>query len=611
LILKSIKKKFDAYYNEGLQKKNYAQATDALLAVFQLMSNRGYYNDDHYYIVLKEYLAKHASEIEKDPLFSFHIYKGVVETFSGKYEEAIKTLNQLDQFKPDNFSNYLDLGYAHYYISCNHYYLGDYIKSLETLNKSVAYFKHTDDLNGLIIVESWRAHVHFSTKNLQDAITTIDQAIKIYDKTNNPTGQVNLMLTKHDYLAEKYQDERHTYLDSIRIKIEKNNIQDHSVLMRYNHNLIRKNIVEKNVPSLDTLMPIFESQVKEANIAVYSNAYMVNEGEYNFLKNKKIKNKEALTQLLLAYKKNKDYPFSLSILKLFRKEAIQENNLAKVLAYDDEIKEIEETIAESELKFKVKVFEKKIDAEKKAKIIAQQKNELNQSRNFILSLAALVITIIFTFWIFSLRKKRKQALEEQLKQEQFTYQLLQNTEEERSRIAGELHDSVNQDLLTMKHNVLNGNQMVAEDFTNVIEEVRNISRNLHPSILKNLGLKASIEHLCEKLTDVGLFTTCEVEYENQVSKNNELQIYRIIQEALNNTLKHGKANAAKVILTFNEQFLHLEIKDNGNGFDVNKQLKNPQSFGLQSILQRAKAIGAKININSNAKGTVILMKIPF
>jgi signal transduction histidine kinase len=87
-------------------------------------------------------------------------------------------------------------------------------------------------------------------------------------------------------------------------------------------------------------------------------------------------------------------------------------------------------------------------------------------------------------------------------------------------------------------------------------------------------------------------------------------LYRIIQEALNNTLKHGKANAAKVILTSQNNYLHLEVKDNGSGFDVNQQLNNPKSFGLQSIMQRAKAIAAKINIDSTNKGTVILLKIP-
>jgi signal transduction histidine kinase len=87
-------------------------------------------------------------------------------------------------------------------------------------------------------------------------------------------------------------------------------------------------------------------------------------------------------------------------------------------------------------------------------------------------------------------------------------------------------------------------------------------------------------------------------------------LYRIIQEALNNTLKHGKANAAKVHFKCTENHLKIEIKDNGSGFDVNEQLKNPKSFGLQSILQRAKAIMAKININSTEKGTTILIEIP-
>lgn len=112
------------------------------------------------------------------------------------------------------------------------------------------------------------------------------------------------------------------------------------------------------------------------------------------------------------------------------------------------------------------------------------------------------------------------------------------------------------------------------------------------------------------MTEVGLFTTCELDYQHKLNKNKELQLYRIVQEALNNTLKHGKANAAKVNITSLENHLHLEIKDNGNGFNVNEQLKNPKSFGLQSILQRAKAIMAKINIDSSSNGTIILIKIP-
>ena len=262
------------------------------------------------------------------------------------------------------------------------------------------------------------------------------------------------------------------------------------------------------------------------------------------------------------------------------------------------------------MQLKVKTFEKKIDVAKKEQIIAEQNTKLAESYNYILLLTGIVFSIVVFITIFSLRRKRKQAVDEQLKQEQFTFQLLQNTEEERSRIAGELHDSVNHDLLNIKNNLQNGKTIDVQEVAQVIEEVRNISRNLHPAVLETVGLEAGIENLCERISEIGLFATCEINYTHKISKNKELQIYRIIQEALNNTLKHGKANAAKVILISENGYLSLEIKDNGNGFDVDQQLKNPKSFGLQSILQRAKAIAGKIKILSNDKGTQIFIQIP-
>lgn len=237
----------------------------------------------------------------------------------------------------------------------------------------------------------------------------------------------------------------------------------------------------------------------------------------------------------------------------------------------------------------------------------------NEVLNYRLRNTILITSLIFfvlLFGLFYLFIKRKNLKKEAQFQEQFTFQLLQNTEEERGRIANELHDSVNHDLLAIKNKITNNKKIEVDDISQVIEEVRNISRNLHPAVLETLGLEASIENLCERLTEIGLFTTCEIDYQHKLNKNKELQLYRIVQEALNNTLKHGKANAAKVNITSLDNYLNLEIKDNGNGFNVNEQLNNPKSFGLQSILQRAKAIMAKINIDSNSNGTIILIKIP-
>lgn len=224
-------------------------------------------------------------------------------------------------------------------------------------------------------------------------------------------------------------------------------------------------------------------------------------------------------------------------------------------------------------------------------------------RNTILLVS--IVFILLSIGLIALYRKRL-ALKKAAKiQEQFTFQLLQNTEEERSRIANELHDSVNHELLTIKNALVHGKSVDIQQVAGLIEEVRTISRNLHPAVLETIGLEASIEQLCERLTENGLFTTCEIDYKEPLDKNTELQLYRIVQESLNNTLKHGKANAAKVDIIQTANTISVSIKDNGQGFKVEEQLNSPRSFGLQSLLQRAKSIAGNLTITSSEKGTLV------
>lgn len=226
--------------------------------------------------------------------------------------------------------------------------------------------------------------------------------------------------------------------------------------------------------------------------------------------------------------------------------------------------------------------------------------------NSIIYVIVSLVLLLLSFWIIlTIRKKRKRSERETFLQEQFTFQLLQTTEEERSRIANELHDSVNHELLTIKNVLINGKTVDITHISSVIEEVRSISRNLHPAVLETLGLEASVEQLCERLTENGLFTTAEIDNHKPDSKTVELQLYRIIQEALNNTLKHGNANAAKVSLLQTESTIVIEIIDNGSGFNVEEKLSSPKSFGLHSLFQRAKSISSSLTIASSNKGTCI------
>jgi two-component system, NarL family, sensor kinase len=601
--------KFNKAFIEALRVKDYKKSSDLLLSVFQVMSNNGNFDDD-YIKLLNNYLKKYNSKIFIDDLFTFFVYLGAYESLNLNHQKCIDILKNVIKLEAYNYRTYTEKSYAYYYISYSYFNIGELDKALEENQNAILCFNQTDNYYGQALVNHNKATICYNSKNEQEAIKSINKVIYIYKKIKYYEGLIPAMINKYEFSRSFDEKKANPYLDTIGNYIKKGLIKDEQTILHYNILMLNKFIKEKNIKELDKLIPKVELQVKKINVQYWEYMAEIDKSQYQLLKYNKILNRDKLLTILESYKKNEEISYTNFILNILKDEAIANNDLKKVLEYDNEIDEYEKKIQEKNIQFKVKTFEKKINNAKKEKIIALQKTQISKNKSYVLILIMILIILTLATILYFARKRKLEAKAEIIRQEQFTFQLLQNTEEERNRIAGELHDSVNHELLNIKNNLINGKTIIAEDVSHVIEEVRNISRNLHPAVFETIGLEASIENLCERISEVGLFTTCDIEYTQKLPKNKELQLYRIIQEALNNTLKHGKANAAKVILTSEHNSLHLEVKDNGTGFDVNEQLKNPKSFGLQSIIQRAKAITAKININSTNKGTVILLKIP-
>lgn len=180
---------------------------------------------------------------------------------------------------------------------------------------------------------------------------------------------------------------------------------------------------------------------------------------------------------------------------------------------------------------------------------------------------------------------------------------------ERERIAKDLHDGIGQELLLFKRNFEN-----QPAFLNTIEaimfDLRETSRALYPVALKKIGLKNAIENLAEQIQESGIFfVSTAINYSTYISPETQLQIFRIVQEALNNAIKHAHAQAIRIELFENElNTLHICIKDNGLGFDV--QSKKTTSFGLESMSERTKSLKGTFDIISSAKGTTINLFIP-
>ncbi len=190
---------------------------------------------------------------------------------------------------------------------------------------------------------------------------------------------------------------------------------------------------------------------------------------------------------------------------------------------------------------------------------------------------------------------------------------MQSQEEERTRIARELHDSVGQKLTLIKRKSQNLNQLELTSLTNnALEEVRSISRGLYPALLKHLGLSQSIAQLVNEYDEqTELFFTTDIEpVDGYFTEIASLNFYRLIQECLTNIVKHAKAKAVTVSIKKQEGLIVTVISDNGKGFDVNDS-KKKNSLGLKTIFERIKILEGKLSIDSEINtGTNFILTIP-
>jgi PAS domain S-box-containing protein len=215
-----------------------------------------------------------------------------------------------------------------------------------------------------------------------------------------------------------------------------------------------------------------------------------------------------------------------------------------------------------------------------------------------------------------------QAREAQARVE-YTFQLIASQETERMRIARELHDSLGQNLLLIKNRAqlelakaklpddLRGElQSISNLASQAIAEVRQISHDLLPSQLDTLGLTRVLQSLIENTDESspmaigGKFDSVDDVFQREAATN----IYRIVQESLNNILKHSRAKNARITLERDVHEVLLKIEDDGCGF---KSSDGGKGLGLKNIAERVRMLGGKIKLDSEPdKGTRIEITIP-
>ena len=240
---------------------------------------------------------------------------------------------------------------------------------------------------------------------------------------------------------------------------------------------------------------------------------------------------------------------------------------------------------------------------------------------FIAMIIAIICSLVIVFYFaFSIIRNQRRYIRLQQKLLRAEVETL---EKERKRIAEDLHDDVGPLLSSVK---LNLNSLDIEDETDqktfknintiidrVIADIRTTSHNLMPYVLVKKGLMEAVEDFADKLNNA---QEVAVHFDDQTSgrdfsEEQKLNLYRVVQETVNNALKHAQARNIFIEATETQNSWKMTIRDDGRGFDYQQKKRDAGGLGLKNVRSRVDLLGGKLNYHSApGAGTSITVTLP-
>jgi len=250
-----------------------------------------------------------------------------------------------------------------------------------------------------------------------------------------------------------------------------------------------------------------------------------------------------------------------------------------------------------------------------------EKELLQEDSQIIVIILIAIMILLFMaialvlFFFFSRKKIIAAELEKATLALSYQKDLLHSTietqEKERKRIAQDLHDAISSKLnvVSLSTNVLIDGKLKKEEqehtlqhilsvTTKTLESSRRLAHNLLPPILENFGLQAAIEELCDEfVSSKKVQVDHDIIYNGLLSKNNELHVFRIIQELLNNSVRHGEASKILLKIFDDDQQWYINYSDNGKGFNTTSVSKK-KGIGLRNIESRVEILNGELSYDS-------------
>ena len=472
-----------------------------------------------------------------------------------------------------------------------HFMLSSYDKAKEYYLKSLNIEKETGNKYKIANCYNSIGSVYFKQGAYNKAMEYYMESLKINEEIGNKNG----MGTCYDNIGstyikqEAYNKTMEYYIKSLKIKKKTGNKNGLSLTFS---NIAYLNIkLKKHNEAIEYAHKGLDIAKKTETLLLQSDGYEILSAAYDSLHN---------------YKKSLEY------YKLFKQinDSIFNEQSSK-------------QIAEMQTKYETEKKEKENELLVKKNEIQQlqiNKATMRQRIVFLIFGATLILIIVISYFLYNRAKlKQKAQFKKQLAEQQkqrFRY-VMEAQENDRKRIAQDLHDSLGQLLSTARINVSELKEDIkGEDMTLIWKnslslideaatEARNISHNLMPNSLIKYGLEPALKDLVNKINITGKVNVfLNIEGINErLNESTEIALFRIIQEMLNNNLKHSEATEIKINLKNENNTISLEIDDNGKGFDTSK-IAESTGIGWKNIYSRTELLNGKVTVNSESgKGT--------
>lgn len=539
------------------------------------------------------------------------IAQGTALNDASKYEDALLVFNALAAEK--DAMGPKDVMEMNYEIATTHYYLGAYSLSIQHILEMIALAEQVDSARFILQGKQFAGEIYRASDNPALSKKYLSEAL-VLAQNQNKLRSIAYCLNRLGVVA--YISSELDRADSL--------FQASLAIAEANEFI---SVVSMN---LNDMGEFYFSQGKpERSLEIYRNALKLSldlDIEINLMNN-----------MANAYWKMEQYDLAIlnaekawkmadkaNILTLAERAVriiadchMSQGNFEQGIIYYRKYMNYHGRLFDAQKDAQILELETKYETERKQYEIEEQKSQLallaakNDSQKIIA--VGISISLVLGFGFIYANRSKRFALKSKELQEAFSQQLLAYQESERQRISRDLHDSIGQSLILIKNKVQLDNDTSTSDMVaKTLEEVRSISKQLHPVLLEKLGLTASIEKLVADIDgSTSIFVECELDMIDGIfTKEMELHIYRIIQESMNNLIKHSDTPSALVKIENRSDHIKCSIIDHGKGFDLTENPKQFKSLGMLTLKERTKILKGNLIIDSSkGKGTAIILTI--